>query len=724
MSSICNSCAKIFERPRDYRWHLHHASNDSFKEAVASGCFMCKALTSEIRLPNNDVTELKVSAVTEYCISDQVSFKRLPVYLRWVKNGRYNDPKSPQRKFAIYPFDTVRSALPPISRQPSVNTRLYLDTAKAWIRECRENHSDCRKLNAWQDMTYSFTPKRLVAIGDGNAREWHLAIRDDRINTACQYATLSHRWSNSPSPVSSLPATFQDAITVVLQLGIRYIWIDCLCIIQDSKKDWQDQGMNMCNIYTNAVINISATGVANNTYSFLQAYLLSAMPIPPIVHKLPPSAIREQHGSSTSPTHRTSYEASGSGNGPWCVVDLFFWWSEVTDTTLLSRGWVFQERYLAPRVLHFGAQQLLWECTTMDACEVYPYGLPEYVRQNGHTDLKRLAIDDTVLATKAQLARDPAPSPATLDDASLHVWCDLVQAYTRTKLTVENDKLVALFGVSQLVRRLYQKADAQKTNDGYCAGIFERHLLLMLEWHTDTTRTRPATRPSKYRAPTWSWASIDGLVFYNFLPQVLSNWHHLPRPAFWERYLNHLKPLSNPGYEVMLPSKRRRGVPDWCPLIWEAIVGTAVADGTNNDGHDSKYSIQLRGHLLRLNSLVVRAKKKRQWHPIIVTEDSKNEIFTSGGNNWEPMDRSYHDNRVGLPLRCLELLGEDLRLMHWVTGLVLKPHEKLESVYYRCGFFCILSTEAVEELGIRTYGFTSFKAAYVEGVKLSSVEII
>lgn len=106
MSSICNSCAKIFERPRDYRWHLHHASNDSFKEAVASGCFMCKALTSEIRLPNNDVTELKVSAVTEYCISDQVSFKRLPVYLRWVKNGRYNDPKSPQRKFAIYPFDS------------------------------------------------------------------------------------------------------------------------------------------------------------------------------------------------------------------------------------------------------------------------------------------------------------------------------------------------------------------------------------------------------------------------------------------------------------------------------------------------------------------------------------------------------------------------------------------------------------------------------------------
>ncbi|KAK6860378.1 hypothetical protein PG995_004014 [Apiospora arundinis] len=732
MSLLCDRCKEIFERPRDSRWHLHHATNDSFKEAVAAGCYMCRALASEIKLRSGTLSDLNITALTNYCIGSSVSFDRLPVFLNW--DGDEHDDC--QRKFELFRLDTVRNALPCTSDDRTLPARSYLNTAKRWISECQEHHSACRKLHAWKNMTNRYTPKRLVAIGDGDPNTWHLVMRDGSDHLVRQYATLSHRWSESPTvklllsnlesfpmqqSISDLPASFRDAITVALELGIKHIWIDCLCIIQDSYQDWKEQGMEMCNIYTNAVVNISATGVANNTYSFLQAYDDKPIPTPPIVRNVSQSLTKGKQGRPTNPPRSTSEEARDAGGGDWCVVDPFFWWSEVTNTVLLSRGWVFQERYLAPRVLHFGAQQLLWECTTMDACETYPHGLPDYVKKNGHTDLKRLKVNDTVLATADQPAPGLAPPPT---DASLQVWCDLVEAYTRTNLTKENDKLFALFGVSQLVRRLYHGAEGENTNDGDWAGIFERHLLPMLEWHTDDTRAPQVARPREYRAPTWSWASVDGRVFYNFLPHLLSNWTQLAWPTFWERYLRYLKYRCKREYHVILPSQSRQQGSDWRPLVWDVVLGATELSGTQ-DGQVSKtYSIKLTGHLLDLKSLLRRARERRRRHPILVTEDTQYTVFMSDADDGgEPIDRKCHD-RVGLPLRCLELLGEDSRLMYWVIGLVLKSDQQRESVYSRCGFFAVLSTEAVQEMGIRIYGSGSFKAEYVEGLELSSIEIV
>ena len=64
--------------------------------------------------------------------------------------------------------------------------------------------------------------------------------------------------------VQSLPQAFQDAIVIALKLGIRYIWIDCLCIIQDSSKDFQAEASQMHKVYGNSYCNISATGAATN----------------------------------------------------------------------------------------------------------------------------------------------------------------------------------------------------------------------------------------------------------------------------------------------------------------------------------------------------------------------------------------------------------------------------------------------------------------------------
>lgn len=524
----------------------------------------------------------------------------------------------------------------------------------------------------------------------------------------------------TPQSISDLPATFRDAITVALELGLRYIWIDCLCIIQDSEheEDWKDQGTEMCNIYTNAVVNISATGVPNNKHSFLQKYRESTVPLPPTIQHKWHNGGRKSQDTDTS--SNTNPEAMGEID-QWCVVDPYFWWSEVTNTVLMSRGWVFQERYLAPRVLHFGANQLLWECTTKDACEAYPRRLPDYVKSGGHTDLKRIKLDETQLAST-----DPDSLAPKLSAASLHVWCDLVQAYTRTHLTKRSDKLVAFSGVSELVRKLYhhEAQGAARSNDGYAAGIFEQHLLLMLEWHTKRTPA-PTSRPGEYRAPTWSWASIDGRVCYEFLPQVIANPSGLPWPPIWAQV------LRSPRYPATLPAAglEQQGA-SWFPLVLDMVVGAATDPNEPPPPARQvpRLSIKLQGHILPLQS-VVRVTSTRERggpQPIVVEEDIEGEIFINDAprGNQPPITRGIV-NRPCLPLRCLELVGDDSHRKHWVTGLILKPHPERESVYSRCGFFAVLSTEGVERIGIRVSGGSSpFRAELAEDMEISPIEII
>ncbi|KAK8008107.1 heterokaryon incompatibility protein [Apiospora marii] len=725
MASRCNRCQEIFSRPKDTRWHLHHPDNESFKEAVAAGCYMCKGLSSEFRRSNNTLADLDDTALTNYIVDGPSELNRFSVFLSW-DGENYGER---QRRFDILPLQSVRDALPSTTESKRMPTRQYMNTAKQWITECQDNHSDCRQLSAWKTKAGLYVPERLVAIGMGDGEHWRLVHRFNLDQATCRYATLSHRWSNEPTvklldentetftapqPVAKLPATFQDAITVALELGIRYIWIDCLCIIQDSYQDWREQGMQMCNIYTNAVVNIAATGVPNNTYSFLQNLEGRDIPLPPIVQ--PPWLGR----SSSS----TSHPPKNDGDNVMCVVNTFFWWAEVINTVLLSRGWVFQERYLAPRVLHFGNEQLLWECATIDACEVYSQGIPKYLKKNGHTDLKRLKLDDTVLNAKEQGSQDMITLPEKKTDASLSVWCDLVEAYTRTDLTKHGDKLIALFGVAELVRRLYHDAEGQRSKDGYWAGIFERHIPLMLEWHIDTTRGPPGVRAPEYRAPTWSWASIDGRVHYEFHPQTFSDWDHLPWPTLWERFLRHRKFRSAVPYQVVFPAQGLRQGSEWYALVSDVVMGPASFGGSQVTGQDSRISVKLRGHLPTLASIMSRARKGQVRQPVLVTEDTDNAVFPGDDDEEEDPDTwSFHDRRC-LPLRCLQLRDDNFRLMYWVTGLIVKPHENLESVYSRCGFFCIPSTEAVQQMGVRTSGPSPFKADFVDGTEISSIEII
>jgi hypothetical protein len=155
------------------------------------------------------------------------------------------------------------------------------------------------------------------------------------------------------------------------------------------------------------------------------------------------------------------------------VVNHHFWVQNVTESPLNARAWVFQERLLSPRVLHFGHNQLLWECREWEAAESFPDGVPAIMNSNPDGAIKRRYSQDAK-------------------------WSDIVGTYSRTSLTFASDKLVA---VSALAKQM--KATL---NDEYVAGLWRTPLVTQLLWTISSgwrlRDIRPPSRPLQYRAPT------------------------------------------------------------------------------------------------------------------------------------------------------------------------------------------------------------------------------
>ena len=159
---------------------------------------------------------------------------------------------------------------------------------------------------------------------------------------------------------------------------------------------------------------------------------------------------------------------------------------EFNGAPLLQRAWVVQERLLPPRVLHFGARQLLWECRSSFATEVLPRGVPASLLGK-NARFKMLdgfrASDDPFWAHR--------------------FWNNVVETFSACLLTQPGDKLIAMAGMAQVLTPILGSA--------YVAGLWRQHLIPSLLWRRASTPYR-TTRPA-YRAPSFSWAAIDGRVF-------------------------------------------------------------------------------------------------------------------------------------------------------------------------------------------------------------------
>lgn len=245
---------------------------------------------------------------------------------------------------------------------------------------------------------------------------------------------------------------------------MRYIWIDALCITQDSSEDWEAEAPTMRDVYANSACNVCAS--------------TSDSPDGGLFRERDPKAIYP--GLVFGSLYSTEPQ-------PYYTFDKSYWDRQIFDGPLHNRGWVFQERLLAPRVLYFGKNQVLWECLTDHKCEGFPKGIPLHSSQK---DLGPLW--DSLSTSKDQSFRMRG---------LLNLWGGLIQQFSQCTLTKPSDKLSAMAGVAKLFQDV--------TGDEYVAGWWKSRLIETTDWRVHEPRMRGS---SEYRAPSWSWASVDGPV--------------------------------------------------------------------------------------------------------------------------------------------------------------------------------------------------------------------
>jgi Heterokaryon incompatibility protein (HET) len=373
-----------------------------------------------------------------------------------------------------------------------------LELARSWLTQCRQQHLSCELLAAKKE----FLPARLIDIGPTSSSEWRLWVQARDQYRPEKYLTLSHRWGTTSFlnlnksnieileaglPISALPKTFKEAVEIVRRLGGQFLWIDSLCILQDCLKDWQEQSAAMRDIYTDTLCNIAATGALDSHGGcFFERNVSDVLPC-----RIPP-------------------HPQGFPREDCTVVSMDTWTDDIEQAPLNQRGWVLQERLLAARTVHFGAQQIFWECNEMNACEIYPKKLPSthFLHRRGSIRCNHPLFS----ANSASSARDSGQQLSVAQDLYTF-WSRIVGSYSRCSLTESADKLAALSGLASQLQQI--------TKDDYYAGLWGKDLAGQLLWHVIGCAQADGSdskRASSYRAPTWSWASIDGLVKTHDVP--------------------------------------------------------------------------------------------------------------------------------------------------------------------------------------------------------------
>ena len=345
-----------------------------------------------------------------------------------------------------------------------------LTNGRKWLKECKTAHAECRIRNR-------FVPTRLIDVGlpDGSENPKLLNTRQSGIgdDVELEYATLSHCWGQSKHittetdtlkqreagiAFTELNRTFQDAVLVTRALGFRFIWIDSLCIIQDSASDWQRESSLMGSVYSGGAINIAADAAEDGDQGFLSKRTPSCFP-----YTMPDN---NSHGMLLMRASKRKRWVEYSGN-------------------LRRRAWVLQEYTLSACSIRYNMNGIVWECR----CGCY-YDSEVMSEEN------QLRRETRALKSLPLQWHSISPSsPAGKIFEVMALWRKLVNEYSKKELTFEMDVLSALSGLASLVHTA--------TGDQYLAGIWRRDLPAALQWVPET----PAWRSTTYLAPTWSWAA-------------------------------------------------------------------------------------------------------------------------------------------------------------------------------------------------------------------------
>lgn len=278
--------------------------------------------------------------------------------------------------------------------------------------------------------------------------------------------------------ITILPQTYKDAIRVARDLHIRYLWIDAICIIQDSPDDKIEELSRMRYYYENALFVIAASSAKSAQDGFLNFHQ----------NQKCSSAGEVYSGTYPKPAEVPFYSPDGrEGSVLLCASPNRY---EAINEPLNQRAWTFQERLLCPRVLVFPSTGgFFLQCNSEERHDdTIDFGQP---------------FGRTRLFSSSFLSLWNMPG---FDTKSVHKsWLMHIREYSERSITDANDKADAIAGIAEVY---HHEFGMQLGN--YLAGHWGNHILESLHWRVFPIELK--LRPKTIRPPSWSWLSVDSTI--------------------------------------------------------------------------------------------------------------------------------------------------------------------------------------------------------------------
>lgn len=361
----------------------------------------------------------------------------------------------------------------------------------AHLGECSRDHPQCARCSE------SLLPSRIIDLGPpGKTTEPRLKINNK--SEIGHYACLSYCWGGAQEymttqanidgylkslSLSSLSKAIQDAIKVTRMLHLRYLWIDALCIIQDSPEDKRREMAYMGMIYKNATVTIAAARAKFVSQGFLDDWSVGdAQPaVLPLIHR-----------------------TKGSVRNIKIVNTGFF---NTNLWPLESRAWALQEYLLSPRLLIFGYGGPVWQCQTQKLQPIIPSN------QIFNMDLQRLP--DTIFPPPTRRPNTSSASqnpawPASERQEQHLTWKSIVENYSARQISFASDRLQAIAGIASELSYVW--------NDRYHFGMWHANLYQQLVWFAARPQQAQKAVPGM---PSWSWLRINaGIKHLDYLRSV------------------------------------------------------------------------------------------------------------------------------------------------------------------------------------------------------------
>ncbi|KAH8799041.1 heterokaryon incompatibility protein-domain-containing protein [Xylogone sp. PMI_703] len=547
---LCDLCNPIFEFP----WEVHESDKIYWKEgphhhtitsleSAAKRCAICAVILRNLSLETKKALRENRSLIFSLDYkwpSPDGSYLNF-IYLnregqRFVAAGFYLTSKW---NHIDLNGDRMESC--------STGSVRSLQKVSQWINDCENNHNLCKG-------TKRYIPKRLLEITSRHLQGENIGENDEKLlrlvdsdglSMTARYITLSYCWGGlelislkrdteefikKGLRITELPLTFVEASNVAERLKVQYIWIDALCIFQDSRDDWLDQSSQMSSIYENSLCTLAATASCSSQGGLFR-HRLPELGEPLVVKPKWPGQYPE--ALVCLPINRDHAELSAN----------------YEHAPLMRRGWAFQERLISRRIIFFCQTQIQFRC------------------QELHQSESSLTVDqgDRLYPDSGDAdrwTRGLQPKESGFREADLfELWYHTVSNYSECEFSRNDDKLPALSG---LAKKFQDCLGTTGINATYLAGLWSSDLPYGLLWQTSPNESLKNYEPRRainYRAPSWSWASIDGPVGFWYIYSGNK-----------DRYM--IEILSS----TTTPEKDPLGPVIAGALILRALVGTLVAE--------------------------------------------------------------------------------------------------------------------------------------------------